>query len=180
MHMLYVTTCQCGGNEMDNQTHKYENHSHQNKAFTPHNKDPYQIREKLSEPSHCSDCGAVYDKGHWIWGKPTIDSTPHRCPACSRIKDKVPAGFLTLKGPFLTDHKQEILHLVKNLEEREKLSHPLERIMTIEDAHPELIICFTGMHLAKATGDAIHHAYQGSLDIQFVERDSQIRIEWER
>ena len=29
--------------------------------------DPYQAREKLSEPSVCRDCGAVYHQGRWQW-----------------------------------------------------------------------------------------------------------------
>jgi hypothetical protein len=43
--------------------------------------DPYQLREKLVEPSVCRDCGAVYHEGRWQWSAapemPTLPVAPH-------------------------------------------------------------------------------------------------------
>ena len=29
--------------------------------------DPYKLRRKLSEPTRCPACGAVYQEGRWQW-----------------------------------------------------------------------------------------------------------------
>ena len=92
--------------------------------------DPYKERLKLSEPTSCPDCGAVYHQGRWHWGASVANSKPHRCPACARIHDKVPAGFLILSGQYIKTHEEEILRHIKNLEQKEKTQHPLERIMS--------------------------------------------------
>ena len=96
--------------------------------------DPYHAKRKIKGPAVCSECGAVFQDGRWSWV--TVPSGAHEalCPACHRIKDKVPAAFLTLGGSFLADHKDEIMNLIHNYEEREKAEHPLKRIMSIEKA----------------------------------------------
>lgn len=142
--------------------------------------DPYRTREKWKEPTVCPDCKAVYHKGHWQWGAAPADAHMHRCPACARIHDKVPAGFLTIEGSFFAQHKDEILHLIRNHEAREKEQHPLERIMGIEEGKPGATITFTGLHLARGTGEALHDAYQGDLKIEHNDKDAQIRVYWSR
>ena len=163
-----------------NPTPKYSHHSHQNRIIQAHNEDPYRIPKKWPEPTHCDECGAIYSQGRWVWGQASTDSIAHRCPACSRIKDKTPAGILTLRGTYIEQHKQEILNLITNVEQQERLAHPLERIMSIDDQQQSLSISFTGTHMAKATGNAIHHAHQGNLEIHFGEQDSPMRITWQR
>jgi hypothetical protein len=149
---------------------EYEERSH----------DPYQIREKWKEPSVCPDCQAVYHKGRWQWGDAPQGADEHRCPACARIHDRVPAGFLTLEGDFFAAHKDEILHLIRNHEEKEKVSHPLERIMGVDEEGQGITVRFTGGHLARGTGEALRHAYHGDLDIDFNDKDGQIRVHWMR
>jgi hypothetical protein len=103
-----------------------------------------------------------------------------RCPACQRINDKVPAGFFTLSGAFFQKHKKEILNLVHNTEAKEKAEHPLERIMDIEKQERGVLITFTGAHLTRGVGEAIHHAYKGELDFHYNDEDKIIRVSWKR
>ncbi len=44
-----------------------------------------------------------------------------------------PAGFVTLQGDFFIVHRDETMHLIHHVEEREKTEHPLKRIMAIEE-----------------------------------------------
>lgn len=150
------------------------------KMYEQHVKDPYIAREKWKEPTACPDCGAVYHKGHWQWTAAPQGAHAHRCPACARIHDHVPAGYLTLDGDFFRNNQEEIMHLIRNHEQREKAEHPLERIMSVNDTEDGVVIEFTGVHLTQGTGEAIHHAYQGDLDIAFNDRDSQIHVDWTR
>lgn len=155
--------------------------------------DTYKTRGKLREPTVCTGCGVVYHKGRWQWpAAPATATAPgiaqppasmaHTtlCPACRRAHDRVPGGYLTLRGPFLTKHRNEIVQLVRNIGEREKLQHPLRRIMALEPQDDSILVTTTQMEMARSIGDAIHHAYQGELDYHYAEEASILRVRWQR
>lgn len=142
--------------------------------------DPYHSKRKITEPAVCPDCGAIFSKGRWAWGEAKPDAHEQRCPACQRVHDRVPAAFLTLRGAFLAEHRDEIMNLVDNYEQREKKEHPLKRIMSREQKGDEIEICFTDAHLARGIGEAIHHAYEGDIDYQYTREDIMLRVTWER
>lgn len=150
--------------------------------YEPHRLDPYHERMKLAEPTVCPDCAAIYHGGRWQWGTAPDAAAAHRCPACSRIQDGVPAARLSLRGGFFHAHRDEIMQLVRNFEAREKTEHPLERIMDIEeDSEQEaVVVSFTGIHLARGTGEALRHAYQGEFSYSFTDRDDVFYGSWER
>ena len=153
----------------------------QHQMYEPHRQDPYQNTKKLSEPTQCPDCGLVYKKGRWQITSATEDiPQAQRCPACARIHDKVPAGVLQLSGNFFFEHKEEVLSLIHHKERDEKNQHPLERIMSIEESEGEIRISYTGLHLTRSTGEALHHAYQGKLSIMHNDHDAPIRVQWQR
>ena len=81
--------------------------------------DTYKTNGKLKEPTVCPECSAVFHKGRWMWGPKPQAAHETLCPACHRIKDLYPKGFLTLKGEFLAEHRDEILGLIRN-DETEK------------------------------------------------------------
>ncbi len=81
--------------------------------------DTYKTKGKLKEPTVCPECSAVFHKGRWTWGPKPQAAHETLCPACHRIKDLYPKGFLTLKGEFLAEHRDEILGLIRN-DETEK------------------------------------------------------------
>ncbi|MGD2119391.1 MAG: BCAM0308 family protein [Chromatiales bacterium] len=144
--------------------------------------DPYKAKRKLSEPTVCPDCQAVYSAGRWQWQEAApADAEEHRCPACQRIHDRVPAGYLTLSGEFFQQHHDEIMRLMHNKVETEKAEHPLKRIMGIE-VQPDgaTLVTFTDMHLPRGVGEAIEHAYAGELDIQYTEGADSLRVTWAR
>jgi hypothetical protein len=101
-------------------------------------------------------------------------------PACSRIHDQYPAGYLTVSGAFFSEHREELLHLLRNEAERAKAEHPLKRIMQIEDAKDGVLVTTTDIHLARGLGEALHHAYQGTLEYHYNERENLLRVVWER
>ena len=141
----------------------------------------YKEPHKLQEPTVCTDCGAVYHKGRWSWGDRPAGASEARCPACTRLHDHDPAGFVKLRGDFLREHRAEILNLAHNIETREKAEHPLKRIMAVEhEDDGGLLITTTDTHLAKSIGDGIHHAYEGHLDYKFAEELNNLHVLWER
>jgi NMD protein affecting ribosome stability and mRNA decay len=142
--------------------------------------DTYKSRGKLPEPTVCSDCRAVFHKGRWQWLDTPAGAHQTRCPACHRIADRYPGGYLTLGGDFLKNHRDEILHLARNIEAREKNQHPLRRVMAIEDQDDAVLITTTDMQLARAIGDAVHAAYQGEIDYRYTEESNILRVGWSR
>jgi hypothetical protein len=143
--------------------------------------DPYLIGRKPAEPTVCRDCGALYHRGRWQWGSPPAAAEEALCPACLRVRDRCPAGFLTLSGEFFAAHRDEILRLVHHVEAREKASHALKRLMAVADqGEGRTLATFTDPDLARAVGEAIAHAYQGELDFVYPAGEFLLRVNWSR
>ena len=151
-----------------------------NRLIREREHDPYKLRSKLPDPTACPECGAMYRGGRWIWGAPPADAHRACCPACQRIRDDYPAGFVKLAGAFAREHRAELLGLVRNVERREKGEHPLKRIMLIRDERDGILIATTDAGLARNIGDAVHHAYEGDLEYRYTEEDNLLRVSWRR
>ncbi|MDH3597416.1 MAG: BCAM0308 family protein [Rhodospirillales bacterium] len=146
-----------------------------------HVHDPYKTRLKLKEPTVCPECGAVFHQGRWQWAAhPPADANEEMCQACHRTQDKYPAGTATLAGGFLDGHKEEILNLVRHQEDLEKGEHPLHRIISIEEEAGRIVVSTTDIHLPRRIGEAVHHAYQGDLDLHYEEEAYFLRVNWTR
>lgn len=142
--------------------------------------DAYKLKGKLPEPTVCPKCGAVFHEGRWQWGKAAPDANKETCPACHRMHDHYPAGFLTLEGAFFASHRDEIMHLVRNHEKHELASHPLKRIMDVEKKGGTTLVTTTDIHLARGIGEALHNAYQGTLKLDYNPEQYLLRVYWAR
>lgn len=143
--------------------------------------DPYKAAHKLSEPTVCPTWQAVYAKGRWQWmDAVSAGAKEVVCPACHRTADDYPAGVVTLYGNYFFDHKDEILNLVRNIEEVEKRQHPLQRIMSIEEDGVAVVIKTTGLHVGRRIAHALECAHKGTLDTHYDEEGYFIRIDWWR
>ncbi|MGH8685563.1 MAG: BCAM0308 family protein [Nitrosospira sp.] len=140
--------------------------------------DAYKAKHKLPEPTVCPQCGAVFHEGRWQWLQAPAGAHQEPCPACHRIHDHFPAGFVSLQGEFLLAHREEIMHLAHNVEKRERTEHPLKRIMAIEEKDGALLITTTDIHLARGIGEALHHAYQGDLKFHYNPEENLLRVSW--
>ena len=139
--------------------------------------DAYKAKNKLHEPSVCSQCGAVYHEGQWLLAPEHAQA--EICPACHRIHDQYPAGFLSMKGEFFQSHREEIMHLLHNLEKHERAEHPLKRIIAVEKKDGETHVTTTDIHLARGMGEALHHAYQGELSYHYNPEQNLLRVSWQ-
>jgi len=143
--------------------------------------DPYREHGKWTEPSVCRDCHAVYHDGHWQWLLPPDSAFLTRCPACRRIHDHAPAGYVTIEGRFASAHREELLNRVRNLEFRKKSQHALQRIIEIDDSDADkMIITTTDTHLARGIGEALQHAYRGKLELHYNDTEHLLRVHWAR
>lgn len=142
--------------------------------------DTYKAKGKLAEPRVCSECNAVYHDGRWQWMTVPAFANREVCPACHRIKDQIPAGYVTLKGTFYHDHSEELRRLIQHHAEHERSEHPLKRIIAIDIEQDAMLVTTTDTHLARGIGEALHHAYQGKLEINNVSGEGPIRVHWTR
>jgi NMD protein affecting ribosome stability and mRNA decay len=143
--------------------------------------DVYKHKGKLIEGTVCTTCGVVHSKGRWTWNYEGETSKKIICPACRRIKDGYPAGFIELSGEFFKENNEEIINLVRNIEEQHKEEHPMQRIIRIRKRRNRAtMVETTGVHLARRIGDSISRAYQGEYSFQYADNYNRIRIQWER
>jgi NMD protein affecting ribosome stability and mRNA decay len=142
--------------------------------------DAYKAAAKLPEPSVCRECGAVYRRGRWAWGDPPAKAHAALCPACRRIREQLPAGFVRLKGEFFDAHRDEVLKRVRRVEAAEKREHPMQRIIAVEAEREGMVVTTTDAHLARRIGDALHDAYKGTLQYRYNKEETLLRVAWRR
>ena len=148
--------------------------------YAPRHDDPYLDAGKPAQDARCPECGVIFHKGRWAWGPSPKDAVAMKCPACLRIHDQFPGGYVTLKGPFVQEHRDELKKLVQAREAHEKAEHPLERVMDIGERAGSLEITTTGNHLARAIGNAVRAAYDGNLKVRYESDENLVRAVWTR
>lgn len=144
----------------------------------PARHDPYRAGNKPKGEQVCPHCGLVNRRGRWMRAQVTPQAQSAACPACRRIADKLPAGILTVDGPFAFEKREDVLATARNVAEKVESEHPLERIMSIETFDGRLVISTTDVHLVQAIGRALHGAFGGSLHYGFQEGEDQLRVDW--
>jgi hypothetical protein len=147
-----------------------------------HHSDPYLERRKPPQPSTCPDCQATFHQGRWSWEAPPAGAASHRCPACERIRDGMPAGELLLAGAFLAAHGDEVMRLVNHTDECMRMEHPLERLIDTsgDPATGPVLLRFTGIHATHGLGKALEKAFGGSLEAPYPEAGAPMRARWQR
>ena len=146
----------------------------------PQPDDPYRATLKPPEPTRCPNCNASFQQGRWTWQSAPPDSHEQLCPACQRIEDEFPAGYVTIKGDYLKSHRDEILSVISGKEKREKAEHPLQRVMEIKDVAGGLQVATTDSHMARGIGEALRSALQGDLKIRYSKDENLVRVAWKR
>ncbi|MDE3242970.1 MAG: ATPase, partial [Nitrospirota bacterium] len=61
-----------------------------------------------------------------------------------------------------------------------KAEHPLARVMKVAQKNSTVEVTTTDMHLAQGIGEALRHAYQGTLTLRYSRNQQLIRVRWER
>jgi len=162
------------------QTRKFARRRRFGRSQWDHLIDPYKLPKKLREPAVCPDCGAVYLAGRWQWAKAPKDAQQVQCQACRRIADRFPAGIVTLAGPLVAAHREEMIRLARNNEKAERDEHPLNRIISIAEGPDEIVINTTDIHLPRRIGEAVKRGFRGILTLDFDGTSYFVRVNWHR
>ena len=143
-------------------------------------KDAYLGRNRLPAVHACTSCGVVFMNGRWMWKEIENHSTKTICPACRRINDNYPAGYVEIRGNFFDGHETEITNLIYNTEKLEKKDRPLERIISMNLKKGYATLTTTGIHIARRIGEALSRSYQGNFSFKYLDGEKGIRVFWER
>jgi hypothetical protein len=146
----------------------------------PEREDSYHATAKMPDPAACPRCRATYLKGRWTWQAAPQRATRHTCPACQRIEDKFPGGYVSLGGKFFEAHRTEIVNLVVALATRAREEHPMQRLMGMEDVARGVLVTTTDPHLARGIAVAVQNAFKGELDLYFSRDENLVRATWTR
>ncbi len=151
--------------------------------------DAYRDVEGFPSGTACTECGLVYEAGRWAWAgerrtlRAPAHAAPgdhHLCPACRRVRDNYPAGFVTLSGAFVSTHLAEVLDVIRVNAGLELIEHPQNRVMTLETRGDEVEVTTTDAHLARRIGEALRDTYKGGLDVDYLKESDQVRVVWRR
>lgn len=133
---------------------------------------------KVAEGVVCRTCGVVQSKGNWSWGsKPEGQSKKVFCPACTRVRERYPAGTLTIPAE-LRGKGDEVARLVRNLEQGEREEHPLERVMEIVEEDGALVITTTGVHLARLAAHRLAKHFHRKPRIRYADSEDLVHVDW--
>jgi hypothetical protein len=141
--------------------------------------DPYQPKGKYRD-MRCSACGALYRSGRWQWSSTDETAAPGTCPACRRIADRMPAGRLSLEGPYVAQHHAELVQIAQHEADAERAEHPMHRIMALDPRAGGIEITTTDIHLPRRIGEALRRAHDGDLTFAFSDNAYEIRVHWRR
>jgi hypothetical protein len=142
--------------------------------------DPYRAAARPPEPNACPSCHASFTEGKWSWTRGPKDSFDNLCPACQRTNDSFPAGYVTIKGPFLATNRDAIITLIKDLEKKEKAERPMQRLMDIEDISGGILVTTTEPLLARGIAEALVEAFKGDLKLKYSRDENLLRATWKR
>ncbi len=151
--------------------------------------DSYLPRGASRSVSVCEGCRAVYMNKRWYTegnvNETALLKNPEAvkivCPACSKIRDNFPGGIVTLTGDYVLPHKQDLMNLIRNEEERARGFNPLERVMSVrENGYGSIVISTTNEKLAQRLGRAIKKAFHGEVTYRWSHDNKLVRVDWVR
>jgi len=148
--------------------------------------DPYLPKLGRAESARCTSCAAVYYDKHWTISEelPARLSesklAPVLCPACCKIRDGFPGGYVTIQGEFALGHREEILRMVRNKEKRAMHLNPLERIIGIKEKGGALEVSTTTEKLAQRIGRMLAKTFSGEVEYKWSSDVKLARVVWTR
>jgi hypothetical protein len=90
-----------------------------------------------------------------------------------------PAGILSMSGRFVTEHKHEILELVRTVEEGHRSDHSEDHVIEINDeTDGSVVITFTSAPLARSVAETLYRAHWGELDTTYTDQRKRVHITW--
>lgn len=149
--------------------------------------DAYLNKARPKDSSHCRQCKAIYHNKRWSFDAERLEELTQAkqsmavlCPACEKIRDHFASGYVQLRGSFLSQHRQEILNLLRNEEKKAMGLNPLERIIEIEGNGRGMLVSTTHERLAQRLGKSLKRAFSGEVEYHWSRGEKMARVNWTR
>lgn len=127
----------------------------------------------------CPECRVVLRDGRWSWDLPRrARARAGRCPACSRIRAARPAGTLRLPAGLFASDSLGVLDVVRQSEEEERLTYPLERVMGVRAGRDGLTVTTTGVYLAGVITGGLERRLKRRPRVHYA-GSGEVGVEWE-
>lgn len=128
----------------------------------------------------CSNCGALYFKGHWKHAS-EVDNVNNLkvfnhilCPACDMIKNHKFEGEVLIEN-IRPEIKKELINSIKNVGKIAYQRDPEDRIISIKNKDNLLEILTTENQLAVRIGKKLKKTFNGDLKITHSKKESTSR-----
>ncbi len=149
--------------------------------------DPYIPDESREAGTLCARCGAIFENAHWYFDERKRSLLENSgvakailCPGCVKVDERNPQGIVTLSGDYWKEHREEILNLIRNEEQRALGVNALERIMDIREEDGQLVVETTNEKLAQRIGRRIDKAHNGEVEYRWSADNHLVRVYWRR
>lgn len=149
-------------------------------CFVAHDHSEYRTEMKLTDGVFCPECHASVRDGRWQWLEAEPAAVQARCPACRRIDDDFPAGFVSIEGEFFDRHRVELMNLVQTRANRAAAENPLSRLMGSSDTPEGVLLTTTDTDLAQEFGTALRDDYGGAVNFSYESDHELLRVHWAR
>lgn len=149
-------------------------------------KDPYLLKLKLTPGGVvvCRRCSAVYSGKRWSLAAKAPAAAGKKvtvlCPACQKIKDNFPEGYVTIQGAFAAAHRDDIINMIKNKEKVAMRYNPLDRIIGISEKKGAIEVTTTTEKLAQRIGQMIAKSFGGNSEYKWSDDVKLARVVWTR
>ncbi|HEU5360024.1 MAG TPA: BCAM0308 family protein [Candidatus Deferrimicrobiaceae bacterium] len=151
--------------------------------------DPYIPKKTAPSISVCPGCRAICRNKRWyldekefalLTRKKDGGIARRQCPACRKIADGFVGGVVTLRGGFAREHREEILNLIRNEEQRAMGFNPLARIVQLKEDESGFEVLTTVEKLAQRIGRVVQKTFSGMVEYKWSEDSKLLRVNWVR
>ncbi len=150
---------------------------------------PYRRRQygeaPRQGPAWCDHCQAIRRQRRWFLDPAARDemmANPKAirmlCPGCLAIEDSHYEGELELHAAWPEEKWQEVVAVMRHVEEEELLKNPLSRIGSMDGKPEDMTVMTTTGFLAHRLGRALYKAFKGHLEVELAAGEGPTRILW--
>ena len=146
---------------------------------------PAEVRQgRLSEPSVCEQCGAVFSRR--VWRRPAAPNPAllaraywTRCPACVQTSREEYLGRVLLRGRYLETNLGEVTARIRNVVAQASAAQPERRMVSFSAQGPVLEVLTTSQKLAHRISHELKKAFGGRTTYAWAD-DGVLTTTWER
>ncbi|HEY8368055.1 MAG TPA: hypothetical protein VIM86_01950 [Thermodesulfobacteriota bacterium] len=146
-----------------------------------------RLVKRLSEPTVCRRCGAVFARQTWRASRTLTHAALARatwttCPACRQAGEGIGYGRVIIRGAYAAEHEREIRRRIRNVAERAQFTQPERRVVSVDrrEGPAVLEVLTTSQKLAHRIVHELKKAFRGRARYAWSDRDGSLVATWER